>query len=485
MDKTEISDVVKSEFVESKMGLMEILRNDRVQAVIGLAIFGLLLLVFNYWAIDTAQAHQYYGLALLFLAIYFWILTPISYIFTAFLLISFSVILGIIVPEEAFTGFASTTIFFLIGAFILGLTIEKHGLHKRIALKVLKRFGDSPKRFVLGIILIGSFLSMTMPAHGVAAVFIPVLLSIYSVYKESELDPNFVKASLLGLSFSTSIGSMGTFLGGARNPLAVEIYYSETGKHISFVEWFIAAIPLVLIMTFILYLVLVKLFDMKNVDMQKLRDKVKSEVKDMGDFSMGEAKALGFLISAFVAWAILGQPIGMGVVAVLVSVVIALSGTISWEDIAQRLPWGTIFLYGGAISLAFILGEAGTLQFVATSLLDLAGENPFLLLALFAVLTAFLSNVMSNAATTGVILPIALSAMLVMDFPDVLPVFLVALPSAFAFMFVVGTPSAALVYSTGHLEQKDFLIPGFILNIIGLAIFLTIGLGWWRLLGYW
>jgi len=264
-----------------------------------------------------------------------------------------------------------------------------------------------------------------------------------------------------------------------------KILYSETGKHISFVEWFIAAIPLVLIMTFILYLVLVKLFDMKNVDMQKLRDKVKSEVKDMGDFSMGEAKALGFLISAFVAWAILGQPIGMGVVAVLVSVVIALSGTISWEDIAQRLPWGTIFLYGGAISLAFILGEAGTLQFVATSLLDLAGENPFSLLALFAVLTAFLSNVMSNAATTGVILPIALSAMLVMDFPDVLPVFLVALPSAFAFMFVVGTPSAALVYSTGHLEQKDFLIPGFILNIIGLAIFLTIGLGWWRLLGYW
>jgi len=92
---------------------------------------------------------------------------------------------------------------------------------------------------------------------------------------------------------------------------------------------------------------------------------------------------------------------------------------------------------------------------------------------------------MSNAATTGVVLPIALSAMLVLDFPDILPVYLVAMPSAFAFMFIVGTPSAALVYSTGHLEQKDFLVSGLVLNIIGLAIFLTIGLGWWRLLGYW
>ncbi|MFP4185489.1 MAG: SLC13 family permease [Thermoplasmata archaeon] len=461
------------------------MRSDKVQGVIGLLIFGVLILVFNWIAVDPKTAQQYYGLALLFLAIYYWLLTPVSYMFTAFLIISFSVMLGIIEPSDAFTGFASTTIFFLIGAFILSLTIEKYGLHKRIALKVLKRFGQNPKRFVLGIVLLGSFLSMTMPAHGVAALFIPVLLSIYSVYEEGELNPGFIKASLLGLSFSTSIGSMGTFLGGARNPLAIEIYFAETGKSISFVEWFIAAIPMVLLMTFIVYIILVKIFDIKNVDMEKILNEVGSQVEEMGEFSMGEAKALGFLISAFITWAVLGQVFGMGVIAVFISVVIALSGTISWDDIVERLPWGTIFLYGGAISLGFILSESLTLQFIAISLLKMVGENPFLLLAMFAIMTAFLSNVMSNAATTGIVLPIALSTMLVMGFPDILPVFLVALPSAFAFMFIVGTPSAALVYSTGYLDQKDFLIPGLILNILGLAIFLTVGLGWWRLLGYW
>ncbi len=464
---------------------IEILRKDKVQAAIGLSIFGLMLLVFYTITPDPASAHEYYGLALLFLAVYFWLLTPISYMFTAFLIISMSVILGILKPSEAFTGFASTTIFFLLGAFVLSLTIEKHGLHKRIALKVLTRFGDNPKQFLLGIILIASFLSMAMPAHAVAALFIPVLLSIYSAYEEGELNQDFVKASLLGLSFGSSVGSMGTLLGGARNPLAIEIYFKETGKYISFVEWFIAAIPMVLLMTFFVYLILSRYFDVRNVDMGTIENQIGTEVEKMGDFSMGEAKALGFLISAFVSWVILGQVIGMGVIAVLVSVFIALSGTITWDDIAQRLPWGTIFLYGGAISLAFILSQSGTLQFIATSLLDIVGESPFLLLATFAVLTAFLSNVMSNAATTGVILPIALSAMIPLEFPGVLPVFLVALPSAFAFMFVVGTPSAALVYSTGHLKQKDFLIPGLILNLLGLAVFLTIGLGWWKLLGYW
>jgi len=476
---------ISSSIAEYKMNLFRYLRSDRVQGVIGLLIFAILILIFNQITVDPTTAQQYYGIAILFLAIYYWLLTPVSYMFTAFLIISFSVMLGIIEPTDAFTGFASTTIFFLLGAFILSLTIEKYGLHKRIALKVLRRFGDSPNRFILGIVLIGSFLAMTMPAHGVAAIFIPVLLSIYSIYEEGELNPNFIKASLLGLSFSTSVGSMGTLLGGARNPLAIEIYYSETGKFISFVEWFIAAIPMVLLMTFFVYFVLIKIFDVEGVDMRKLRRGIRTEVDEMGEFSMGEGKALGFLISAFIAWAVLGQIFGMGVIAVFISVVIALSGTIGWDDIAQRLPWGTIFLYGGAISLGFILSESQTLQFIGTSLLDMVGKNPFLLLAMFAILTAFLSNVMSNAATTGVVLPIALSAMLVMDFPDILPVYLVALPSAFAFMFIVGTPSAALVYSTGHLDQKDFLVSGLVLNIIGLAIFLTIGLGWWRLLGYW
>ncbi|MEF8832026.1 MAG: DASS family sodium-coupled anion symporter [Candidatus Thermoplasmatota archaeon] len=477
---------LRSKITGHKRNVLQYLKSDLVQGVIGLLIFAVLILIFDHIAVDPARAQQYYGLALLFLAVYYWLLTPVSYMFTAFLIISFSVMLGIVEPTAAFTGFASTTIFFLLGAFILSLTIEKYGLHKRIALKVLKRFGESPKRFLMGIVLIGSFLSMTMPAHGVAAIFIPVLLSIYSIFEEGELNPHFIKASLLGLSFSTSVGSMGTLLGGARNPLAIEIYYEQTGNSISFVEWFIAAIPMVLLMTFFVYVVLIWVFDVEGVDMEKLLSEIGNQVEEMGEFSMGEAKALGFLISAFIAWAVLGQVFGMGVIAVFISVVIALSGTISWDDISQRLPWGTIFLYGGAISLGIILTKAGTLEFISTVLLNIVGENPFLLLVMFATLTAFLSNVMSNAATTGVVLPIAIAAMTdIQIFTDILPVYLVALPSAFAFMFIVGTPSAALVYSTGHLEQKDFLLSGFILNVIGLAIFLTIGLWWWGLLGYW
>jgi len=463
--------------------ILDKLEDDRVQVMIGLSLFGLFVLL-SY--LFTADPQIFYGLSILFLAVYLWLFTPISYIFTTFLIISLSVLLGIIPTEDAFLGFASSTVFFLIGAFIIALTVEKYGLHKRIALKILNYFGDSPKKFVHGIVLIGTFLAMIMPEHGVTALFLPILMSVFAHSEKSYImETDFVKASLLALCYGASVGSMGTLLGGARNPLAISIYHQQTGQHISFTEWFIAAIPLVLIMSTVVYLVLTKLFDLEDINMQRIKRKVGEDITEMGPITMGEAKALGFLIMAFVLWAVLGQGLGMGLVAVLVSTFIAMTKTITWEDVEKRLPWGVIFLYGGAISLSLILPEAGTLTYIAEGVLGFVGDNPFLVLAVFAVLAVFLSNVMSNAATTAVILPMALVAMVAMGFSAVIPVYTIAMVSAFAFMFPVGTPGAAMVYNTGYIDIKEFIKAGLILNLIGIAVFLTIGLAWWRFLGLW
>ncbi|MFO8109024.1 MAG: DASS family sodium-coupled anion symporter [Thermoplasmata archaeon] len=463
--------------------MLDNLEDDRIQIVIGLTLFSLFVILSFFF---TSEPKIFYGMAILFLAVYLWLFTPISYIFTTFLIISMSVLLDIVPSENAFLGFASSTIFFLIGAFIIALTVEKHGLHKRIALKILNYFGETPKRFIHGIVLIGTFLAMLMPEHGVTALFLPILMSIFALSEKSSImETNFVKASLLALCYGASVGSMGTLLGGARNPLAIAIYYQQTGQQISFTQWFIAAIPLVLIMSTMVYLVLTKLFDLEDIDMKNIKRKISQDITEMGPMSMGEAKSLGFLVSAFILWAVLGQGLGMGLVAVLITSFIAMSKTITWEDVEKRLPWGVIFLYGGAISLSLILPEAGTLAFISEEILTFVGNNPFLVLAVFAALAVFLSNVMSNAATTAVILPMALVAMVAIGFSAVIPVYTIAMVSAFAFMLPVGTPGAAMVYNTGYIDIKEFVKAGLILNIIGLATFLTIGLAWWRLLGLW
>ncbi|MGM0404696.1 MAG: SLC13 family permease [Thermoplasmatota archaeon] len=466
-----------------RRNIIDMLRNDNFQTAFGLAVFSMIVLLASLYAADPKL---YYGVAIVFLAVYMWLLTPISFIFSTFLIISVSVILGLIPPSEAFYGFHSGTLFFLMGAFVLAIAFEAQDLHKRVALTFLKFFGKSTKRFLLGIVTVGALLSMLMPSHGIAAIFIPILLGIYAYTKRKDiLESNFAKATLLALSYGTSVGSIATFLGGARNILAVEIYTEYTGESISFIEWFVASIPVSLVMIVVVYLVLNWLYDLEDVDMENIRSNIKGELKKMGDIKMGEGMAAGFLFSGFIAWATVGQILGMGVVAVMLAFAIGASKIVTWEDVESRMPWGTLFLYVGAVSLSLILPHTGLLDNISSVIISGIGNNPVLMIAVFATLTVFLSSTMSNAAVTAVILPIGISAMVPLGFSVIVPVFTIALASGFAFLLPIGTPSAMLVYGTGQLEAKDFLKAGLLLNIFGILSFLTIGLAWWKILGYW
>ncbi|MEF8848000.1 MAG: DASS family sodium-coupled anion symporter [Candidatus Thermoplasmatota archaeon] len=414
-----------------------------------------------------------------------WITRPVSFpiifFFTAVLLVG----TGVFTPENAFHGAGTPTIFFLVGAIIIAFSLSKYNLDKRIALTFLKRFGGSPSIFLFGIILISAFLSMTMPAHGVVALLIPIVLSILRSSKRDMVDTNFSKATLLSLAYGSSVGSMGTLLGGARNPLAISIYYQSTGQNVSFINWFLAAAPLALVMLFFLYIVMIKVYPPEDIDMKHLRNYLEDEVEKMGEMSFGEKKTLFFLILAFILWISFGTIIGMATVAVFVAGILGVSKTLTWEDVEKKLPWGIIFLYAGALTLAHALTETGASSFIASNIISLVSSYPVLVIFSVVVLTIFLSELMSNSAATGAILPITLTVFAAVGLSQRVGMYVVALPSAFAFMFIIGTPGSAMVYDTGLLRTRDFLKPGLILNFIGIAMFMSLGLIWWKFLGLW
>jgi len=425
------------------------------------------------------------ALAVFAFTITLWITRPVSFPMIFFFIAVLLVGTGVLTPQNAFQGAGSTTIFFLIGAIILAFSLSKYNLDKRIALTFLKRFGSKPSTFLFGTTLISSLLSMMMPAHGVVALLIPITLSILRASKKEMIGTNFSKAVLLSLAYGSSIGSMGTLLGGARNPLAISIYYQTTGKTVSFLDWFIAAIPIVLIMILFVYIIIKFFYPLEEIDMNYLRNYLHKEVQNMGNLSFGEYKVIFFLILAFLLWSTFGTIIGMATVAVFIAGLLGITNTLNWEDVESKLPWGIIFLYAGAITLAFSLTETGASSFIAQRLIDFVSVNPFLVILMVVTLTIFLSEVMSNSAATGTILPITLTIFTSLGLSAETGMFVVALPSAFALMFIIGTPGSAMVYDTGFLRVKDFLKPGLTLNLIGIIIFMTVGLGWWKIIGLW
>jgi sodium-dependent dicarboxylate transporter 2/3/5 len=110
-------------------------------------------------------------------------------------------------------------------------------------------------------------------------------------------------------------------------------------------------------------------------------------------------------------------------------------------------------------------------------------DSPYLIVLLLIAIAMYLSQVMSNAGAVGVVLPIALVVMTAVDFPPIVAMYVVAMSSGMAFMLPTATPNIALIYSSGHIPIGDLIKAGLLLTLIAAVVFMTVGWGYWRLIG--
>ncbi len=454
-----------------------------VYLFIAFGVLGLISIIPS--PMDTAAQR---ALGVLIFVTILWVTEAFPLGMTALFGITLLPVLNIVPLSEAFFGFKNTALFFLLGALSFGIAMQKTNLHKRVSLKILDRFGKSSSSIIFSICLLGCVMSWTMPSHAVAALLLPVLVSITQAGKIGQ-ERNFAIAIFLALTYSTSVGSIGTLLGGARNILAIGILESVTETTLSFMDWVVAGVPLALVLTVLVYLTLKIIYPWGKINTQKIRAEVQEEVEEMGGITRGEKKAGLIFLIAFILWATIGKDIGLSIVAIGGFFLLVASRTITWRDIKQNMPWGLIFLYGGALTLSHALTSTKAVVFISDNLVGFVGENPLVVMISFLILVIVISNMMSNSAATAVVLPIAITTITGLgvagQYTGELVSYLIAMGSAMVFLLPIGTPSAAIVYSSGYVEVKDLVKAGSVLTILSILAFLTLGLGWWKILGIW
>ncbi|HID65434.1 MAG TPA: hypothetical protein EYP32_00440, partial [Aquificaceae bacterium] len=154
---------------------------------------------------------------------------------------------------------------------------------------------------------------------------------------------------------------------------------------------------------------------------------------------------------------------------------------IDWKDINRGVSWGTLILFGGGIALSGIMKETGTAKFISQKLIGILGEVPTVVFLLIIVLfVIFLTELMSNTATTALIAPILVSTAQGLGKPPEMLVIPAAVAASCAFMLPVATPPNAIVYGTNYIKQKDMIKVGIVLNItfsIVLALFFKVYVG--------
>lgn len=423
------------------------------------------------------------ALAVFAVCLIMWLTRVIPLAVTSLLAIILLPILGIMESGEAFSLFGNQAVFFILGAFILAAALMKSGLSGRMALFFLRRFGRSPQALLSGTLLVPAFLSFWMPEHAVAAMMFPIVLEIVHSLELKPKQHTYAESLFLSLAWGAAIGGIATFLGGARNALAVGILRQSTGQWIGFFEWMVAVVPIVIILLPIAYVVIRRFCPIDVGDVSKAIEVLEEKNKEFGRITI-EQKLIGvIMILTVLAWIFLGSRFELATIAIVSVVALFVFQLVKWKDLEDYVNWGVVLMYGGAIALGFALADSGAAGWLAKVTLTNWATTPLLIVGMLAVLSLVLTEGMSNAAVVAMLMPVALGIAAQYQLDPRVMVLTVAVPAGLAFTMPMANPPNAIAFSSGFVRARTMILVGLRLTIIALIIFLIMARYYWPLIG--
>lgn len=355
-------------------------------------------------------------------------------------------------------------IWLFLGGFFLAEGMKKTQLDLKLLQFTAPKFGNQAQYITLGLMLTTAIISMLMSNTATTAM---MLATVAPIFLQLGKDNAVSKVLLLGIPAAASIGGMGTIIGSAPNAIAVGAL-ETIGIKVSFIEWMIVGMPVALLLTVLFWKVLLTKYKIKgeilSLDFIQTKD---IQAEFAGEDKIRKRIVISVLAVTLLLW-LTSQWTNIPVAAVSGIPIVALTmlGIINADDV-RTLPWDTLMLVAGGLSLGLAIQEQG----IATYFVDqirTVDFNVYVLLFVFAFLSVLLSNFMSNTAAASILIPVAISLLSVSQGipPTLLPI-VIGLSASCALLLPVSTPPNAIAYSTGMIQQSEFRLGGIFVGLLG------------------
>lgn len=427
------------------------------------------------------------------LMIFLWISDALPMPIVALIPLVLFPVLKINTIEHTAKSYANPVIFLFFGGFMLGLAIEKWNLHKRIAINIISKTGTKGDKIVLGFILATGLLSMWLSNTATTMMMYPIALSVIAVvgqHKQDNANYTYFNLTLmLAIAYAANLGGIATIIGTPPNVAFVGYFQNKYHQNINFTDWMLVCTPISLLLLGALYLVMVKwMYPSRIKSSESFEAMLSHEKKSLGKMSVPEKRVLAVfiltaafwifrsLINELQTWIKLDDTIIAVISAMLLFIIPSGSKSINteekplleWSD-TSRMAWGILLLFGGGICLADALESAGIISILG-NWLSQNTTNLFTLILLISVLSIFISEVMSNVAQVIVFAPVVSAMAENMGYDPILAGIPMTLAASCAGMLPMGTPPNAIVFASNHIQMKDMIKVGLVMNIISIVL---------------
>jgi sodium-dependent dicarboxylate transporter 2/3/5 len=416
-----------------------------------------------------------------------WISEAIPIAATSLIPIVLFPVLGISPIGDATTPYANPLVFLFMGGFIIAIAMQTWNLHKRIALNIVNVMGVKPSSIIIGFIIASAFLSMWVSNTATALMMLPIALSVLQLVEnkrdndsEKPVITNFEIVLLLSIAYACNIGGIGTLIGTPPNALMAAFMLENYGIEISFAQWMMVGVPLVILLLPIMYLLLSRIiFPIKMKELPGGKSIILNQLEKLGKITKPEFRvaiiftttALFWIFRPLISEIIPGlSDAGIAITAgVVLFVVPNGKGTggmlLQWNNL-RDLPWGILILFGGGLSLASAISSTGLAAWIGQGVSGLDTLPIILLLLVVILIVVFLTEITSNTATAAAFIPILASSAVGIGQNPFLFVIPAAIAASCAFMLPVATPPNAIIYGSGKVSIPQMAKAGIWLNII-------------------
>ncbi len=376
------------------------------------------------------------------------------------------VVTGVLDVKQAFGGFIDTNVILFVAMFIVGGALFETGMANEIGGWVTK-FAKTERGLIIAIMVIVGLMSGVLSNTGTAAVLIPVVIGIAakSGFKRSKL--------LMPLVFAAAMGGNLSLIGAPGNLIA-QSTLEPIGLKFGFFEYAIVGLP-ILIAGIIFYATIgYKLLPDNDPGNESVFD-VENDFSKVPRWK--KILSLVILVGTLLGM-IFEKEIGIKlcVTGCIGAILLVITKVISEKDAIKSIDMKTIFLFVGSLSIATALVKTGAGSVVANTIMGLLGSNPspYIVMAVIFILSAVLTNFMSNTAATALLVPIGLQLAQSMGADPKAVLMATVIGASCAYATPIGMPANTMVYNIGGYSFMDYVKVGVPLIVIVTIVSLII-----------
>ena len=457
--------------------------------------------------------------AILGAVIVLWVSEALPLPVTALVGAVLSIVFGVAPARQVLAYFADPIVFLFIGSFILAQAMMIHRLDRRIALSFLaiRWVSARPARLLAGLGIVTAGISMWVSNTATTAMMLPIALGILGALHQIRIRAGFASGPidarrwpfatgmLLMVAYAASIGGVGTPVGSPPNLIAIGLIRNNAGVDITFFTWMGVAVPMLLLMALVLFVLLHRLHPApadarqpargEGDSSQELHAYIEHERSRLGPWTTGQRNTLIAFGSAVLLWMLPGalalggwqdSAFNQWLAARLPESVVALTAaillfilparrehsrfTLTWHE-AVQIDWGTILLFGGGLALGTLMFETGVARAMGEGLASRLGASSLWTLTFVSIgIGIVLSETTSNTAAANMVIPVAIAVAQAADVNPVPPALGACFGASYGFMLPVSTPPNAIVYGSGLVPIPRMIRAGILFDVIGLFI---------------